>query len=297
MKRLDAIPRVSNKPKEQNKPDIHWIPTLTIALMLLAVRPLYSTAAEPWIGLVYSAQTVTVSAQIEAEVIETLVKLGDVVAPGDVMVRLNLPGLIEEQERADAEVRIAKANVAEAELRLRLKESEYDRRRAAGQSISAEQLNIAKGEYETAQTQTVSSRARLSAALADRDLLAVKQRQTEITAPLGGIIGASSVQVGSLIASGERVLEIVNPDDLLVRFAIPGHGPSSVQPGQPVFLEYDSGQISRAIVSAVAPGVDPVTRFRIAEAQLTEAKADSLGQGVKVSLPEPRNSHLASETP
>lgn len=174
---------------------------------------------DSWIGVIYSQHAVELSAQVEGNIRAVNVDLGDKVKHGDVLAVLNLPELSEEEERAEADVLIATAELDQAKANVKLKHKEFIRRKEAGSSVALEALELSEGQYIAAQSNQRTAQARLDRATAEKSIIALKKDKTIIKASSDGVIAQSLPQVGSLIMNGQLITTVVNQDQLMVRFA------------------------------------------------------------------------------
>lgn len=239
---------------------------------------------DSWIGVIYSQQAVEVSAQVEGNIRSVNVGLGGRVAIGDILAVLDIPELKEEEESAEAEVLIAIAELDQAKANVNLRHRELRRRKEAGNSVALEELELSEGQYIAAKSNQRTAQARLHRASAEKSMIALKKDKTIIKATSDGVVAQSLPQVGSLIKSGQLITTVVSQDQLLVRFALPETTESMLSVGDVLEVFNEGSDTLGAVVQAIAPSIDPITRLTVVEARLMEPAAGLLGRGVKVRV-------------
>ena len=245
------------------------IPVLGLVLGTLSPRP---SASEPagWVGVIFAEEGVDVSAEVSGVVREVSARLGDRVEAGQVLVRLASEETLSEAEQADAALDTAKARAAQAQAALDDVERILERRRAAAEVFSREEIqaietrrDVALAELEAAQS-TVAER--------EVELREIRRRvdALEVRAPFAGAVTACLVDVGERVAAGRSVARLISADELWVRFAVPSAEARRVLPGGPVMVAPD-GQDAASLageIRRVAPEIDPATDMVFVEAIL-----------------------------
>ncbi len=141
---------------------------------------------------------VNLTAEVLAQVTEVLVKEGDVVRAGDVLLRLDPKTYRNAIEREEASRRQAQINIERQRVSLALREKQFERyqRLAAAQTIDearfdeeTNQLALAKIELKSSEEALRRSEAVLNDA---REILS----KTEVLAPMDGTIVAVTIKAG-----------------------------------------------------------------------------------------------------
>jgi len=253
---------------------------LLSGLFFLPAEVSWGDSGHNWVGAVYPAEAVTVKSDLNALVGELHVVIGQPVNRGQALATLELQELASQLSRSMAELRMARAQVVEEESMVELREAELKRRHLAGSSISREELELAEQMFKAAKAKRASVRAHLEAVQADHELLLLKQRRTSVLAPIDGLVQERRIRTGDRVYEGDVLFEIVSPDRLYVRFAVPDGERADLRIGQTVWLD----NATAAEVVALAPAADAVTGMVVAEARLIDAEAKMLGRGVRVNL-------------
>ena len=103
--------------------------------------------------------------------------------------------------------------------------------------------------------QIEETRARIKAAEANLQLARIDLANTRITAPMAGIIGNRSVQVGQLVKPGSVLSYLIPIDGLFVEANFKENQIARMQPGQPVEIRIDAypDQVFDGVVDSFAP--------------------------------------------
>lgn len=161
-------------------------------------------------------------------------QVGTKVRRGDELLVLDVPELAAEARQRDAAAALA-TRAAERQARL-LSDGVTSKRQAEEAAAAAGQA--------------------VSAAETARALLA----RTRIRAPLSGRVQRMNVQQGERVDVGAQLAEIIDPDTLDLRVAVPANRLAGLHPGLTVLVTQEGDTLARpARINAVAPGVDSLT--------------------------------------
>ena len=123
---------------------------------------------------------------------------------------------------------------------------------AAKQAESARAaLAMARGDTEQTvvrQTQLDGSRQSAAAAAAQRAKAGVRLSYTELRSPVDGVIDVRVARQGEVVAVGQAVLSVVNPDDLWVRADVEESYIDQVRLGDSLSVRFPSGVARRGVV-------------------------------------------------
>ena len=259
-------------------------------LVLLALL----TAAATWAGLhlgggapkpvsltgTVEATQVDVSVKIAGRIVERLVKEGQAVTRGQLLVRLDDAELAAEVRRQEAALRSAQATLRD--LRAGARKEEIEDARAALASaeatremtqrefarndelfrrglIAAQDVDRARQAYQVAQAQERSARERLGLVQAGSrpDLIeaarwlvtqaeqALSQAQTRlkeatIVSPIDGVVLRKNLEAGETANPGVAILTLVNPKDVWLRAYVPETEVGRLKVGDPAKLHVDA---------------------------------------------------------
>jgi membrane fusion protein (multidrug efflux system) len=206
----------------------------------VAVRP--SERVVNFVGTLYGNQEVTLSSQVEGQIRELKVDLGDQVEDGQVLAQIE-----DDQWRArlrEVEAMLAKAQADEAR----------------GRQLAAANI-ISPQEYDSVKTSA-------AVALAQRDSLRVTIQHARVQSPISGAVAKRFVSVGEYVHPGSQLFALVAEDPLKLRGDVPERFANELQVGQSVQVHVDAfpdrpftGQVAR-----ISPASNPENRSVAVEA-------------------------------
>lgn len=232
------------------------------------------------VGTVIATRAVNLANEVVGVVTEVGFNSGDVVQPGQVLIRLDtateeadLAGAQAAERLAEASIDIAQANVRAARANLDLAESNSRRTREAsttGSVVTESELDRVKAEVEQAAAVLQREQSSLASARAEVDQrrAQVLQLQTIIskktlTAPFLSRAGMRTIHPGQFLAEGTTIVSLTElTDDIYVDFAVPQEYAARVNPGTVVMAKsamLGSDSVPITVVSMDAT-VNPTTR-------------------------------------
>lgn len=211
------------------------------------------------VGVLRAEETVTLRNTVPAHVLSIPGNEGDIVKKGDPVVVLDDEIYRLEYERA--------ASI------LRQRERDYER---AGRLFA--DGNLAESEYLAAETQ-------LATATAEQALARRRLNDTEIRAPMDGVLGRRYISPGEYAEALTPLFDLFKTDLLRLDFNLPKRYLGRVRPGQRVQLETRglTGENFKGEVYFVDPALDPATRT-IRVRALVDNKAGRLSPNLFVNL-------------
>lgn len=247
-------------------------------------------------GTLSGGEEVTVSAEVEAAVAEIVADMGDRVAAGDPLVRLNVEDLRLRAEQAEAEfqqaharlgtepgrfaperaaaVRRAQADLEEA--RRELTRGEELRRREVSAPADLESLRTRVTMAEAA-LQSALEDARAAAAAADArraaaELARKRLRDAVIRAPIAGAVSRRLVSPGEYVKVGQAVARVVVTDPLKLQGEVPERHAGVVEAGLPVTVTSEAleGRSLTGTLTRVSPEVSVSSRTFTVKARLSD---------------------------
>ncbi len=143
-----------------------------------------------------------------------------------------------------------------------LKEQEQDLGRikqlVENGAIPGAQLDTARAKYESARAQVAKARESAD--------------DYRVSAPWDGIVSKVLVQDGDYVAPRTPLVEMFDPESLVVRFAVPEVSATEIRTGMKALVQLDAhgGKSFEGSVSHVYPELDSRMRTRLAEVVLHE---------------------------
>lgn len=125
----------------------------------------------------------------------------------------------------------------------------------AGGEKSRAALTAAQRQLEVIASQKQQSEAALAAAIAERDLAQLNLSYTELRAPIDGTIGNRSAQVGAYAPTGAQLISLVPAHGLWIDANFKENQLDQMRPGAPALVKVDliSGKTFHGHVVSIAP--------------------------------------------
>jgi HlyD family secretion protein len=262
-------------------------------------------------GKIEPAVQVDVKSRASGEVAEVLVKEGDVVSAGQLLVRLDKTDALRDLESAKVARDRAKADVASAGASVQVAELDQANNKTS-QELAQRSAELGLGTTDASRTAGYATkvsaanlglrRAQLSAAqlsLKTAELnvqdAETRLKETDIFAPIAGTVLSVGVEKGTIVSSaltnvggGSAVITLADLSDLRVIGSIDEAQIGRVKPGQSVEIRVDAypSQVFKGTVDRVSPlGVETssVVTFDV-EVRVTDAQASLLRSGMSADL-------------
>jgi RND family efflux transporter MFP subunit len=214
---------------------------------------------EEVVGTVRSKLRATLEAKQSGRIESMSVNLGDRVAAGAVLAKLNLP---------ETAARLAGATAAR------------DQAQREWQRVSTlfDQQSATRAERDAADSRLRTAEAAVEEANA---LLAYGQ----IVAPFNGVVTRKWADQGDLAVPGKPLIELEDTAVLQIEIDIPESLAQSVALDGEFAVATTRVPHAKAVIQEIAPAVDPTTRTRKVKLQLKDASLFFPGEFVRVAVP------------
>lgn len=209
-------------------------------------------------------ETLVIRARLEGDVVEVLVREGDVVAAGTLLARF-------ESTEQEAALRSAEADKVAAEMDARTATWNFEQSRELFQAGA-----IPERDFRAAEQLAVSAAARLAASEARLRASALVERDTRIVAPVAGTIERRGIERGVRALRGAELFTLVRTDILELTAAVPARLAAGVKPGLAVRFTAD-GRAIEGRVARVSPTIDPASQSVTVYVQVPNAGAGLKG--------------------
>lgn len=202
---------------------------------------------------------------------------------GDVLARLD-----DSAERANLQQ--TEANIDAAQTQRALERTRLDRVQALFDRGATTQQALDEAEARFA-----DAKARLDGLLAAKEVIEVALDTKLVRAPFDGAVLSKSVELGSIVGSGEEIAEVYSDDQMVVDVNL-SEREAALIPGlfegaparAKVRLDFAGNRyVAEAKVIRVAPRIDPRTRTLTATVQLDTATGLQLEEGRAVPAGAP----------
>lgn len=213
-------------------------------------------------GSVEPIKTARMASPAEGPIVECPVREGDHVATGQLLARVGRS-------------RIAETGLDAAREELRRQESEFDRieQLVKSGSLPGDQLDAARSNLRRAEAQVAATETGAN--------------DYEIGAPWAGVVSKVWISEGNYVAPRTPLIELYDPQSLVLRFSVPEQHALSVQTGTVVHVQLDAhpGKSFAAEITRIYPELDRITRTITVEAVLKESAKLLSGMFARVQLP------------
>ena len=230
--------------------------SLATDLVSVAARAVDDERVLTYSGTVESIQQTVLAIEVAGRVTELLVRPGERVQRGQVLLRVDARTAQDQALVQNAEVDAAKATLAVAE-------SEFGRQRQlfSEGAISSAALERAEAEYQHSKA---SANARLAAASAAR----TTARQHVLVAPYEGRVSEVVARLGTLASPSVPLIKMYDPSALRVTLAIPEADIRMVEGAKPENITLSMAGVDglSPVETILVPELDPLGH--VAEMQL-----------------------------
>jgi RND family efflux transporter MFP subunit len=261
-----------------------------------------STASYP--GEIQAAEAVEVAAKIPARIKRVLVKMGENVKKGQLLVTLDAGELWASLKEARAAVAVHRASLkrASAEAVHAALELARKSKLARRDLVSKQELDNVRSRHDTARASMDLARAQGNQAAARITVLKQQLAQTRIRAPFDAQVASRTLDPGAVVNPGKTILRLLKVDKVIARFKVPerdiGRLKDRMAKGQAaVSLKVHAypGREFFGKVVRTAPGLEPASRTVAVEAEVANPD-DRLMPGmytrVKMNLGKRENALL-----
>lgn len=197
-------------------------------------------------GTVQAVDRIQVTPQISERIVAVHVDLGDSVRAGQVMAEIYDLPFRDAYEQAEAQLR-------QSEAAFSRDSTQYVR-----QQTLAEQGAISQSEFDDARAQFQSSRAQLEGARAAMTQSRENLSQTEVRAPVTGVVLSRTAVRGDLASNGQPLFELANTAAYEVRLWLSMDDWMATRVGMPVDLRRSNQGVTavRGVVTRISPQLD-----------------------------------------
>jgi RND family efflux transporter MFP subunit len=230
------------------------------------------------VGTVQSEWRAVVSSRIQANIVEMAVDTGSSVTKGNLLVTLDDRDL-------KARLEQAKQMLGVSQVKRDLAKRKVDRLTPLVQqhASSPDELDDWTSQYNTALAEVSNAQQRIREA-------EVALSDTQIAAPINGIVVERLAQAGDMAMPGKGLLVLYDPDNLrleaIAREADIGRLEKIRKAGQPIPVLIDSaGKELAGTITQIVPAADPQSRSFVVKVHLPDAAGLYPGMFGRLRLP------------
>jgi HlyD family secretion protein len=245
------------------------------------------------------AKLVDAVAKDALRVKEILVDEGDLVKPGQVLVRLDTATFDSQLNQAKLQVATAQERVASANFAVVKQQSlvenakiEFERTQKllAQNAISQREFDTRKTQFDTSTAAVAEAEAQLRTAkqeveVAQANVTTIQTHIDDATlkSPVTGRVLYRLAEPGEMLAAGGKALTLVNLEDVYMEIYLPSEQAASLKVGAEARLtvDYAPGHAAAAYVSFVSPEA----QFTPKQVE-TKSERDKLMFRVKIQVPQ-----------
>lgn len=229
------------------------------------------------VGSLIGAATVDVVPKVSGRLETVNVRLGDRVAMGQLLAKLEDREIQEQVRQAEASFEVSKASVRQREADLKFAQTALDRslNLAKRDLVSRQTLDDAQARVEAAQAQVDLSRAQLGQSQARLEELQINLANTRVLSPVDGYVGSRRVDSGAFVGPNSPVVSVVDISFVRLVANLVERDLKRVGTGMSAEVQVDAypGEVFNGRVARVAPVLDPATRTAQMEVEIPNASA------------------------
>jgi len=212
-------------------------------------------------GSIEPTRLARMASPVDGPIIACPVREGDPVRPGQLLARLG------RTKGDDAVAASAKAQLDREELEL----GRIEKLVKTG-ALPGEELDKARVQVSEAQARLARALERLG--------------DYRVSAPWSGVVSRVHVAVGDFVAARATLVELFDPDSLVLRFAVPEDSAARVHDGAPITVTLDAhpGRTFAAKVIRTFPEIDRKTHTRTVEANIEDKAFVAPGMFARLQL-------------
>ena len=201
-------------------------------------------------GTLEARERASVRAEVGGQVVAVGPELGEPVAKGALLVRIEVKSLGDGVRSADASVSSAMAGYEVAK-----REAERAEALVKGGALAAREADRARSALAAAKAAVTQAR---SGAASARNQLG----DAVLRAPISGVVAKRDVNVGDIVMPGTPLYEVIVPATMRLSASVSSDDLTSVAIGKPVVFTVRGypGQTFDGTIARIAPAADAVTR-------------------------------------
>lgn len=230
-------------------------------------------------GKIQPEVEVKISPDVSGEIVSLLVKEGDQVTQGDLLIKIKPDTYLSMYERSKAALNTAKSSLAKAKAQLIESEANFNRNQIlfSNGTISSSEFEKIQSTFTISKLNVDDAQYSVSSAQASVNEAQENLNKTNIYAPISGTISKLSVELGERVVgtaqmAGTELLRLANLNFMEVAVEVNENDINSISLSDTTIIEVDafgdrtfSGLVSEIANSANVMGssADQVTNFEV----------------------------------
>ena len=216
------------------------------------------------VGNLIGEATVAVAPRTAGRLQDVFVRLGDRVARGQRIAKIEDFEIVEQVKQAEAAQEVAAATIRqrEADLQLALTNVERSRNLFQRQLLPKQTLDDNEARYQAAVAQIDLAKAQSTQSKARLDELRINLANTVIVSPVNGFVARRAVDPGAFVSQQAPVVDVVDISSVRLVVNVVERDLKELQSGAAAKVEVDAfpGEMFQGRIARVAPVLDPATR-------------------------------------
>lgn len=249
----------TEKPKKAKKPAG---PPSLVGVDPARLEPLSQTI--PIIGRLVAVQSGKVSAEVGGAVRKLAVVVGDHVEAGDLIARLDnetVKGQLAVQQ-SQVEEGMAELGALQADMLLAEQDMKRQNDLKKSGAFSRAKHEDAIQKVAKAKANILRAKAMIETRKATRRLSEITLGKSEIRAPYSGVVSEKLTEIGAYVRAGDAIIALVSDSSLEVEADVPSMRLKGLSAGVIVKFSLADGREFNAVVRALLPSENPMTRTR-----------------------------------
>jgi RND family efflux transporter MFP subunit len=216
------------------------------------------------VGSLEGEAAVDVSSKVNGRLEEVAVRIGDRVAKGGLLAKVEAREIQEQVRQAEAAYKVAEATIRQRQADLKLATTNRDRSKSLydRQLLPQQTYDDTEARYQAAQAQSDLAGAQFEQAKARLEELKITLQNTIIASPVDGFVGKRFSDPGAFVGPNSPVVSVVDIRTVRMVANLVEKDMKRVPVGTTAAVEVDAfpGEKFSGRVSRVAPVFDPATR-------------------------------------
>jgi len=236
------------------------------------------------LGVVLGRNDADITAPSGGVITRIHVRVGQSVSRGQVLVQLDDEDARHQLDIARAAVRSAEADIERSRANADVAAKILQRRLAAPDIYSAEEIDRTRGAAEVAAAGLHSDQAHLVEQRARLDQMEANLARRRILAPTAGTVSACYRDVGTTVETAAPLMRLVGSGGRFVRFAVPTGDLARFRAGARVeIVSAEQPALRTGVVRSIAPETDAAIGMIVMEADLDDGGVGArVGTAVRV---------------
>jgi RND family efflux transporter MFP subunit len=237
-------------------------PQVAVEVGSVSYEPIEDT--RQFTGTIYPLYQYVVAPKVSGRIMRLSKRIGDWVDRGEVIAKIDDAEYQQAVLEADANLRIARANLAEIESQFELAKQELERVQSLQEKgiASPSELDAAVSNYDALKSRIKLAQAQVEQRQAALNSARIRLGYTVLKGTEPGFVGERFADEGSLLAPNSPVVSVIGIDTVIVRTTVMERVYGSIGLGQPAEIEVDAfpGRVFSGAVSRIAPMLNEESR-------------------------------------